>query len=49
VKEILIASGIPKDRIHTSGHGEKRHVTGNDLAEERKLNRRVVIKITKPI
>ncbi|WP_351078728.1 OmpA family protein [Shewanella sp. CAL98-MNA-CIBAN-0140] len=49
VKNILIASGITKDRIHTEGHGEKRHVTGNDLAEERKMNRRVVIKITKPI
>jgi outer membrane protein OmpA-like peptidoglycan-associated protein len=49
VKDILIASGIPKDRIYTEGHGEKRHVTSNDLAEERKMNRRVVIKITKPI
>jgi outer membrane protein OmpA-like peptidoglycan-associated protein len=49
VKDILIASGIPKDRIHTAGHGENRHVTSNDFAEERQMNRRVVIKITKPI
>ncbi|MCT7943290.1 MULTISPECIES: flagellar protein MotY [Shewanella] len=49
VKDLLVASGIAQDRIITEGHGEKRHVTGNDLASERQVNRRVVIKITKPI
>ncbi|MGI2169445.1 flagellar protein MotY [Shewanella sp. MF05960] len=49
VKDILVASGIPQDRIHTQGHGEKRHVAANDLAQERQINRRVVIKITKEI
>ncbi|QIR14308.1 flagellar protein MotY [Shewanella aestuarii] len=49
VKDLLIASGISQDRIITEGHGEKRHVTGNDLEAERQTNRRVVIKITKPI
>ncbi|WP_434931600.1 flagellar protein MotY [Shewanella sp. HL-SH5] len=49
VKSLLIASGISQDRITTEGHGEKRHVAGNDLASERQTNRRVVIRITKPI
>ncbi|MCL1144280.1 flagellar protein MotY [Shewanella gaetbuli] len=49
VKDLLVASGISMDRIITEGHGEKRHVSGNDLAAERQVNRRVVIKITKPI
>ena len=49
VRDILVASGIQKERIVTSGHGEKRHVDGNDLAIERVTNRRVVIQISKNI
>lgn len=49
VRDLLVAGGIEKRRIVTSGHGERRHVTGNGIEQEREVNRRVVIKITKPI
>ncbi|WP_394133185.1 OmpA family protein [Shewanella maritima] len=49
VKDILVASGIDQQRIQTSGHGKRRHVTGNALVDERQINRRVVIRITKDI
>ncbi|MBB1269584.1 OmpA family protein [Shewanella sp. SR44-3] len=47
VKQLLIASGIPQDKIISSGHGEKRHVASNELSQDRERNRRVVIQISK--
>jgi outer membrane protein OmpA-like peptidoglycan-associated protein len=47
VKQLLVASGIPQDKITSSGHGEKRHVASNELSQERDRNRRVVIQISK--
>lgn len=49
VKEFFVARGIPGDRIHTEGHGERRHVASNDSSDERARNRRVVIRISKPL
>ncbi|MCK8046053.1 OmpA family protein [Shewanella sp. 1CM18E] len=49
VKELFVASGIGQNRIHTMGHGEKRHVASNQTIEERSRNRRVVIRISKPL
>ncbi|MGS0683318.1 flagellar protein MotY [Shewanella sp. 125m-7] len=49
VKEFFVASGIGQSRIHTVGHGERRHVTSNQTIDERSRNRRVVIRISKPL
>ncbi|MCH1932005.1 flagellar protein MotY [Shewanella sp. A25] len=49
VKDFFLTSGIPQDRIVTVGHGERRHVASNDDPEDRALNRRVVIRLTKPM
>ena len=49
VKEFFVSSGIPQDRIVTVGHGERRHVASNDDMDERARNRRVVVRISKPL
>ncbi|MFT5790458.1 MAG: outer membrane protein OmpA-like peptidoglycan-associated protein [Shewanella sp.] len=49
VKDLFVASGIPQSRIHTVGHGERRHVASNQSIDERARNRRVVIRISKPL
>ncbi|GIU35767.1 OmpA family protein [Shewanella schlegeliana] len=49
VKEFFVASGIGQSRIHTFGHGERRHVASNETIDERARNRRVVIRISKPL
>ena len=49
VKEFFLAKGIPQDRIITEGHGETRHVASNETIDERSRNRRVVIRISKPL
>lgn len=49
LKDLFLSAGIPQDRIHTEGHGERRHVASNDTIEERARNRRVVIRLSKPL
>ncbi len=49
IKEFFVAKGIPQQRIHTMGHGERRHVASNETIDERSRNRRVVIRISKPL
>lgn len=49
VKDYFVASGIPQDRIVTVGHGERRHVASNEDMSDRARNRRVVIRISKPL
>ncbi|ACA87014.1 flagellar protein MotY [Shewanella woodyi] len=49
VKEFFISAGITQERIHTVGHGERHHVASNATIDERARNRRVVIRITKPM
>lgn len=49
IKEFFLAKGIPQQRIHTMGHGEARHVASNTTVDERSRNRRVVIRISKPM
>ncbi|WP_281213896.1 flagellar protein MotY [Shewanella insulae] len=49
VKQLFLSAGIPDERIHTFGHGERRHVASNDTIDERARNRRVVIRLSKPL
>ncbi|QSX35788.1 flagellar protein MotY [Shewanella sedimentimangrovi] len=49
IKSYFLEKGIPDDRIMTMGHGESRHVASNDSVDERARNRRVVIRISKPM
>ena len=49
IKEFLMSKGIPEERILTTGHGETRPVGPNGTPEERALNRRVVVRINKPM
>jgi outer membrane protein OmpA-like peptidoglycan-associated protein len=48
VKNFFIAAGLAEDKVQVEGFGERRHVASNDTALERKLNRRVVLQLTKP-
>lgn len=48
VKRFFTERGIAADRITTVGHGERRHVDGNDDALSRAQNRRVVVQLSKP-
>lgn len=48
VKNFFIAAGLSEDKVQVEGFGERRHVAPNDTALERKLNRRVVLQLTKP-
>ncbi len=45
VKRYLIEQGVPADRIHTVGHGERDPVASNSTPEGRANNRRVEISI----
>ncbi|WP_404830533.1 OmpA family protein [Shewanella colwelliana] len=49
VKQFFLSAGIPQERIHTEGHGERRHVASNATIDERSRNRRVVIRLSKPL
>jgi sodium-type flagellar protein MotY len=49
IKDLFVSKGIPQDRIYSEGHGETRHVASNETLEERARNRRVVIRISKPM
>lgn len=49
VKDLFLSAGIPQERIHTLGHGEGRHVASNGTIDERSRNRRVVIRLNKPL
>ncbi|NRD73906.1 OmpA family protein [Shewanella sp. VB17] len=49
VKAFFVAAGITQERIHTVGHGELNHVASNDTIGERARNRRVVIRMSKPM
>lgn len=48
VKNFFIAAGLSEDKVQVEGFGERRHVAPNDTALERKLNRRVVLQLTRP-
>lgn len=47
VKTYLMTMGVPEDRIQITGHGERRHSAPNDTRENRSLNRRVVVRLSK--
>jgi len=47
VKTYLMTMGVPEDRIQITGHGERRHGAPNDTRENRALNRRVVVRLSK--
>jgi OmpA-OmpF porin, OOP family len=42
IKNVLLREGISADRIHVTGFGDTRPIAGNDSAEGRAKNRRVV-------
>jgi outer membrane protein OmpA-like peptidoglycan-associated protein len=46
VRDVLVASGIPADRIITTGRGESQPVVTNNTAAGRQQNRRVELIIT---
>lgn len=41
VKQFLVAQGVPRERLETTGHGESQPVAPNDDALGRQRNRRV--------
>lgn len=47
IKEYFTSLGIDDGRIETTAHGERRHTSPNDSANERMKNRRVVIRMNK--
>ncbi|QSX32057.1 OmpA family protein [Shewanella avicenniae] len=49
LKDILVQQGIPSERIQTAGHGEDRHVASNITSDQRTVNRRVVIRMSKDV
>ena len=46
VRDFLIGKGIAEDRLTTRGYGESQPITGNDTAEGKAANRRVVLRVT---
>jgi outer membrane protein OmpA-like peptidoglycan-associated protein len=48
VKKYLIKKGVSSDLITAKGYGESKPIVPNDSDENRKRNRRVEFKITKP-
>lgn len=48
VKSFFVEAGLSADKVQVDGFGERRHVASNDIAIERKKNRRVVLQLTKP-
>ena len=48
VKNFFVAAGLSEDKVQVEGFGERRHVAPNEPALQRKLNRRVVLQLTKP-
>ncbi|RUO64986.1 OmpA family protein [Pseudidiomarina planktonica] len=49
IKSFFTERGINGERIVTVGHGERRHIAGNDDELARAQNRRVVIQLSKPL
>ncbi|CAM3711852.1 OmpA family protein [Rheinheimera salexigens] len=48
VKSFFVAAGLSADKVQVAGFGERRHIAPNQLAIERKKNRRVVLQLSKP-
>lgn len=46
VRDYLISKGIAEDRLTMRGYGESQPITGNDTAEGKATNRRVVLRVT---
>jgi type VI secretion system protein ImpK len=47
IADILVANGVPRERVRTEGRGTTKPVAGNDTREGRALNRRVEVLIEK--
>lgn len=47
IKTFFTSMGVDPNRITITGHGEKRHISPNRTADERALNRRVVVRLSK--
>lgn len=48
VKQFLLQAGVSENQIRITGHGERRHVAGNETELERQQNRRVVVQMQRP-
>jgi outer membrane protein OmpA-like peptidoglycan-associated protein len=48
VKSFFSNLGVPAERIDVTGHGERRHISPNTNGSTRALNRRVVVRMSKP-
>jgi outer membrane protein OmpA-like peptidoglycan-associated protein len=48
IKDFFQDMGLQSEQIDVTGHGERRHISGNDNEVSRGRNRRVVIRMTKP-
>ncbi|WP_417762519.1 flagellar protein MotY [Shewanella sp.] len=49
LKQLLVQQGLSEINIRTAGHGENRHVASNTTADQRTVNRRVVIRMSKDV
>lgn len=47
IKDFFTKMGVDESRIEVTGHGERRHASPNDTPENRALNRRVVVQLSK--
>lgn len=48
VKSFFVSAGLSENKVQVVGFGERRHIATNQLAIERKKNRRVVLQLSKP-
>ncbi|WNO60022.1 flagellar protein MotY [Rheinheimera sp. MMS21-TC3] len=48
VKTFFVSVGLSADKVQVTGFGERRHIAPNQIAIERKKNRRVVLQLSKP-
>ncbi|MGI5309413.1 flagellar protein MotY [Rheinheimera sp. WS51] len=48
VKSFFVKAGLSADKVQVTGFGERRHIAPNQIAIERKKNRRVVLQLSKP-
>jgi outer membrane protein OmpA-like peptidoglycan-associated protein len=48
IKSFFSSMGVAPERIEITGHGERRHSSSNKNETSRAINRRVVIRMSKP-
>lgn len=48
IREFFVSAGFAADKIQIDGFGERRHVATNETSQGRAVNRRVILRMTKP-